>query len=63
VGLDERVHDEPRLEQARSRAGRDTYARAEQAFGHEGLVDMVLLIGLYSSACALINAFEVSGPR
>jgi 4-carboxymuconolactone decarboxylase len=45
------------------RVGADTYARAEQAFGSKGLVDMVLLIGLYSSACALINAFEVPVPR
>jgi 4-carboxymuconolactone decarboxylase len=37
----------------------DTYVRAEQAVGHKGLVDMVLLIGLYSATCALLNAFEV----
>ena len=36
-----------------------TYVRAEQAFGNKGLVDMVLLIGLYLSTCALINAFEI----
>ena len=40
----------------------DTYARAEQAFGHKGLVDMVLLIGLYLATCSLINAFEIPAP-
>jgi hypothetical protein len=34
----------------------ETYARAEQAFGHKWLVDMVLLIGLYLTTCSLINA-------
>jgi 4-carboxymuconolactone decarboxylase len=37
----------------------ETYARAEHAFGHKGLVDMVLLVGLYLATCSLINAFEV----
>jgi negative regulator of replication initiation len=37
-----------------------TYARAEQALGHRGVVDMVLLIGLYLATCALLNAFD--GP-
>ena len=40
----------------------ETYARAEHAFGHKGLVDMVLLIGLYLATCSLINAFEVPVP-
>jgi 4-carboxymuconolactone decarboxylase len=40
------------------RVSADTYARAEQAFGHKGLVDMVLLVGLYLATCALINSFE-----
>jgi 4-carboxymuconolactone decarboxylase len=40
----------------------ETYARAQQAFGHKGLVDMVLLIGLYLATCSLINAFEVPAP-
>jgi len=39
-----------------------TYARAQQAFGHKGVVDMVLLIGLYLATCSLINAFEVPAP-
>jgi 4-carboxymuconolactone decarboxylase len=40
-----------------------TYARAADAFGHEGLVDMVMLIGLYVTVCAIINAFEVPAPE
>jgi 4-carboxymuconolactone decarboxylase len=40
----------------------ETYGQAEQAFGHKGLVDMVLLIGLYLATCSLINAFEVPAP-
>lgn len=40
----------------------DTYARAEQSFHHKGLVDMVLLIGLYLATCSLINAFDVRSP-
>jgi len=40
----------------------ETYARAQQAFGPKGVVDMVLLIGLYLATCSLINAFEVPAP-
>jgi 4-carboxymuconolactone decarboxylase len=40
-----------------------TYARAAEAFGHKGLVDMVLLIGLYFTTCAIINAFDVPVPE
>ncbi|WP_433435798.1 carboxymuconolactone decarboxylase family protein [Nonomuraea sp. CA-141351] len=39
-----------------------TYARAAVEFGDEGLVDMVLLIGLYLSVCAIINAFDIGVP-
>jgi 4-carboxymuconolactone decarboxylase len=45
------------------RVDAETYARADQAFGHKGLVDMVLLIGLYLATCSLINAFEVPTPK
>jgi 4-carboxymuconolactone decarboxylase len=40
----------------------ETYARAQQEFGDKGVVDMVLLIGLYLATCSLINAFEVPAP-
>ena len=38
------------------------YAQAQELFGHNGLVDMVILIGLYLSVCSIMNAFEVSVP-
>lgn len=40
-----------------------TYAFAANAFGSRGLVDMVMLIGLYLTTCSLINAFEVPVPE
>ncbi len=40
----------------------ETYARAKAAFGDKGLVDITLLIGLYLTTCALLNAFEVPVP-
>ena len=39
------------------------YARANAAFGDKGLVDIVLLTGLYLTTCALLNAFEVPAPQ
>lgn len=39
-----------------------TYARAAAELGDEGLVDMVLLTGLYLSVCAVINAFDIDVP-
>jgi 4-carboxymuconolactone decarboxylase len=45
------------------RVAPETYARAEQALGRRGLVDMVLLIGLYLTTCSIINAFKVPAPQ
>jgi 4-carboxymuconolactone decarboxylase len=39
-----------------------THARAKAAFGDKGLVDIVMLAGLYLMTCATLNAFEVSVP-
>lgn len=47
---------------AERRVAPDTYARAKAAFGDKGLVDIVLLIGLYLTTCAALNAFEVPVP-
>ena len=44
------------------RADPDTYARAKAALGERGLVDIVMLVGLYLTTCALLNAFEVPAP-
>ena len=40
-----------------------TYARAAAEFGDTGLVDMVLLTGLYVCVCAIINAFDIGVPE
>jgi 4-carboxymuconolactone decarboxylase len=45
------------------RVGPQTYTTAERAFGHRGVVDIVLLVGLYLTTCAIINAFEVAVPN
>jgi 4-carboxymuconolactone decarboxylase len=45
------------------RVDQDTYADAACAFGNKGLVDMVMLVGLYLTTGAIINAFEVPTPE
>ena len=40
----------------------EAYAAAEQAFGRDGVLDMVHLIGMYLATSALLNAFEVPAP-
>lgn len=45
------------------RVGDATYARAVDAFGESGVVDMVLLIGLYLTVSAIVNAFEIPVPE
>jgi 4-carboxymuconolactone decarboxylase len=39
-----------------------TYRRAAREFGDAGVVDMVLLTGLYMTVCAIVNAFDVPVP-
>ena len=39
-----------------------TYLRAAREFGEAGIQDMVVLIGLYLTVCAIVNAFEVPVP-
>jgi 4-carboxymuconolactone decarboxylase len=38
------------------------FAQAADAFGTAGLVDMIMLIGLYLAVCGIVNAFEVPVP-
>ena len=38
------------------------YREAEQALGRRSVADMVFLIGIYHSVCALLNAFAVPAP-
>lgn len=40
----------------------ETYATAEQAFGRDGVLDMVHLIGMYLATSAILNAFEIPAP-
>jgi hypothetical protein len=43
--------------------GRTWFSAMAESVGRVRLVDMVLLIGLYSATCALINAFEIPTPE
>jgi 4-carboxymuconolactone decarboxylase len=45
------------------RVGDATYAKAVDAFGETGIVDMVMLIGLYLTVSAIVNAFEIPVPE
>ncbi len=56
------VHDFTRHLVTRQQVDDATYARAAAELGEEGLVDMVLLTGLYLSVCAIINAFDIAVP-
>ena len=47
---------------AERRVDDDLYRKAKQAFGEEGLVDTVYLIGIYLVTCALLNGFEIPAP-
>jgi len=47
---------------AEHRVDDDLYGKAKQAFGEEGLVDTVYLIGIYHVTCALLNGFEIPAP-
>ncbi|MGV0870613.1 PGRS repeat-containing protein [Mycolicibacterium sp. XJ879] len=40
-----------------------TYQAALAAFGQDGLVDMVNLIGTYLAGSAMFNAFQIQGPE
>jgi 4-carboxymuconolactone decarboxylase len=40
-----------------------TYAAALDAFGRDGVLDLVHLVGMYLATSALLNAFEVPAPE
>jgi 4-carboxymuconolactone decarboxylase len=44
------------------RVGDRAFAQAASVFGTAGLVDMIMLIGLYLTVCGIVNAFEVPVP-
>lgn len=41
----------------------ELFAKAKDAFGHKGLVDMLHLAGLYMTVSSMLNAFEVPVPE
>jgi 4-carboxymuconolactone decarboxylase len=47
---------------AERRVDDDLYREAKQAFGEEGLVAMIYLIGIYLVTCALLNGFDIPAP-
>ncbi|MGH3176308.1 MAG: hypothetical protein ACRDPF_20900 [Streptosporangiaceae bacterium] len=42
--------------------GGATYALAAREFGQAGVVDVVVLTGLYLTVCAIVNTFNVPVP-
>jgi 4-carboxymuconolactone decarboxylase len=56
------AHEFTRQLAYRHRVNAETYAQATKAFGDRGVVDIVLLIGLYLTTCAIINAFDIRAP-
>jgi 4-carboxymuconolactone decarboxylase len=71
-----RKGEEPRLEDEKSRAvyavahelhhsralSDATYAMGERALGHEGMVDLIGILGYYSLVSMTLNAFRVPTP-
>ena len=47
---------------AQHRVDEELYRAAETAFGARGLVDIILLTGIYQLVCGLLNAFEIPAP-
>jgi len=45
------------------RVDASTYARTQAAFGDKGVVDIVMLSGLYLMTCAVLNTFQVPVPE
>lgn len=48
---------------AEHRVDADLYREAEQAFGKDGLMNMIYLIGIYLFTCAILNGFDVPAPQ
>ena len=63
LAADERAAQRFTLELMRNRiVSEATYASAERAFGHEGLVALTLLAAAYTGTCLVLNAFAVPAP-
>jgi 4-carboxymuconolactone decarboxylase len=48
---------------ARHRLSDSLYREAEAAFGTQGVMDIVFLVGIYHTTCAILNAFDIPAPR
>ncbi len=60
---EELVHDLTREILETRKLGEDGYARGLRAFGEEGLVELVTLIGFYHAVSVVITAFDVEAPE
>lgn len=38
------------------------YPLAEERFGRQGVLDLVILVGIHQTVCELLNAFETPAP-
>jgi 4-carboxymuconolactone decarboxylase len=38
------------------------YREAEALLGPDGIMDIVMLTGIYHSVCAILNTFEIPAP-
>jgi 4-carboxymuconolactone decarboxylase len=47
----------------RHRVDDELYCEAEQAFGSQGLFDIVAVMGVYQTVCGALALFEVPAPR
>lgn len=57
------AHDVARQLSVEHQLAEELYRKAEQMFGTLGIHDMVLLIGIYHTVCATLNAFDIPAPR
>jgi 4-carboxymuconolactone decarboxylase len=48
---------------AEHRIDPDLYKAAARAFGKQGVVDLIYLIGIYHLTCGLLNSFDVPAPE
>jgi 4-carboxymuconolactone decarboxylase len=56
------VHHVTRTLSAEHRLHEELYQQAEHVLGANGLMDAVVLIGIYHTVSAILNAFEVPAP-
>lgn len=57
------AHDVARQLSVQHQLDEELYRKAEQMFGTSGVLDLVLLTGIYHTVCAILNAFDIPAPR